>query len=213
LVEDAFGGEREHEAGEAAEDHADADECADDPYGAGGPGAPDQDGEDEGNDAVDQKPAGAVAGPELEEVDELDDGLEEEVTGEDEGEGEERIEWMEDEVDAGEEIDGADEELPYAAAGGVGFEGKDEVGNGAEYHGPAEQEGDGDAGEERDADGEESDDDEENAEGNRPVDGFGCEGGEGGRGGAHVGPPEVVDTGPKGWAENSILDRMMVSGT
>ena len=87
LREDAFGGEGEHEAGEAAEDHADADEGADDPDGAGGPGAPDHDGEDEGDDAVDEEPACAVAGTELEVLDELDDGLEEEIAGEDEGEG------------------------------------------------------------------------------------------------------------------------------
>jgi len=45
-VEDALCGEGEHEAGDAAEDHADADEGADDPDGAGRPGAPDHDGED-----------------------------------------------------------------------------------------------------------------------------------------------------------------------
>src|SRR5260370_34406053 len=77
VVEDAFGGEGEHEARDAAEDHADADECADDPDGAGRPGAPDHDGEDQGDDAVDDEPASAVAGTELEVLDELDDGLEE----------------------------------------------------------------------------------------------------------------------------------------
>ena len=45
-AEDAFGGKGEHEAGEAAEDHADADEGSYDPDGAGRPGAPDHDGED-----------------------------------------------------------------------------------------------------------------------------------------------------------------------
>ena len=53
---------------------------------------------------------------------------------------------MKDEVDAGEEVDDADEELPDEAAGGVGFEGEDEVGDAAEDHEPAEEEGDGDAG-------------------------------------------------------------------
>ncbi len=72
-AEDAFGGEGEHEAGDTAEDHADADECADDPDGAGRPGAPDHDGQNEGDDAVDQKPDCAVAGTKLEVLDELDD--------------------------------------------------------------------------------------------------------------------------------------------
>jgi len=53
FVEDTFSGEGEHEAGEAAEEHADSDERADDPDRAGGPGAPDHDGEDEGDNAVD----------------------------------------------------------------------------------------------------------------------------------------------------------------
>ena len=51
-VQDPFSGQGEHEAGEAAEDHADADEGADDPDGAGGPGAPDHDGKNESDDSV-----------------------------------------------------------------------------------------------------------------------------------------------------------------
>jgi hypothetical protein len=90
-VDDAFGGEGEHESGEAAEDHADADERADDPDGAGRPGAPDHNGQDEGDDSVDDEPTGAMARTELEVLDELDDGLEEEVAGEDEGESKESI--------------------------------------------------------------------------------------------------------------------------
>jgi hypothetical protein len=116
---------------------------------------------------------------------------------------------MEDEIDAGEDVDGSDEQLPDEAAGGVGLEGEDEVGDAAEDHGPAEEEGDGDAGEPGDEDREEAGDDEQDAEGDGPVDGFGREGGEGGWGGAHGNgngsPPEVVDTGPWGWAENSIF--------
>ena len=94
LIEDAFGSEGEHEAGEAAEDHADADECADDPDGAGGPGTPYHDGKNEGDDAVDQKPAGAVAGAELEDMDDLDDAFEEKIGGEDEGQARAGREWM-----------------------------------------------------------------------------------------------------------------------
>jgi hypothetical protein len=189
VVEDAFGGEGEHEAGEAAEDHADADEGADDPDGAGRPGAPDHDGEDEGDDAVDQEPDCAVAGTKLEELDELDDGLEEEVVGEDQGEDEQAVEGMHEKDEAGEEVDGADDGLPDAAAGGVGFVGEDEVGDAAEDHGPAEDESDRDAGDGRDEDGEESGEDEEDAEGDGPVDGFGEKGAKGGRGCAHEGPP------------------------
>jgi len=126
-----------------------------------------------------------VAGTELEVLNELDDGLEEEVAGEDEGEGQERVEWVEDEVDAGEEIDGADEQLPEEAAFGVGFEGEDEVGDAADDHGPAEEEGDGDAGDRRDEDGEEAGEDKENAERDGPVDGFRGKTGEGGGCGAH----------------------------
>src|ERR1700737_4428881 len=110
-IEDAFGGERQHEAGEAAEEHADADEGSDDPDRAGGPGAPDHDSQDERNDAVDQKPDGAVAGTKLKELNELDDSLEEEITGEDKGEGKECGERVEDEVDASEEVDEAYEYL------------------------------------------------------------------------------------------------------
>jgi len=147
-VEDAFGGEGEHESGEAAEHHADADEGADDPDGAGRPGAPDHYGKDEGDDAVDEEPDCAVTGAELEELDELDDGLEKEITGEDEGEGYERIERVKDEVDAGEEVDEAYEYLPDTNTGGVGLEGEDEMGDAAEDHGPAEEEGDSHAREE-----------------------------------------------------------------
>lgn len=187
--EDALGGEGEHEAGEAAEDHADTDERADDPDGAGRPGAPDHDGEDEGDDAVDREPACAVAGAELDVLDELDDGFEEEVAGEDEGEGEECGNRVEDQVDAGDEIDSTDEDLPDEAAGGVGFEGEDEMSDGANDHQPAEDEGDGDAGDGRNADGDEAGDDEKDAEGDGPVDGFGGEAGESGWCGAHEGPP------------------------
>src|ERR1700730_13547367 len=112
VVEDAFGGEREHEAGEAAEDHADADERADDPDGAGRPGAPDHDGQDEGYNAVDEEPVCAVAGTELEGENGFDDALEEEIDGEDEGEGDEDVERRQEEIDAGDEVDGADEQLP-----------------------------------------------------------------------------------------------------
>ena len=51
---------------------------------------------------------------------------------------------------------------------------------------PAEDEGDGEAGDGRDEDGEESGEDEEDAEGDGPVDGFGGEAGEGGWCCAHV---------------------------
>lgn len=196
MVEDAFGGEGEHEAGEAAEDHADADERADDPDGAGRPCSPDHDGQDEGDDAVDQKPDCAVAGTKLEILDDLDDGLEEEVVREDEGEDEQAVEGMHEKDDAGEQVDGADEEFPDTASRGVGLEGEDEVGDAAKNHSPAKDEGDRDAGDGWDEEGEESGDDEEDAEGDGPVDGFGDEGGEGGWGCAHGGPPEVVDTGP-----------------
>jgi hypothetical protein len=192
LVDDAFGGEGEHEAGEAAEDHAEADQCSDDPDGACRPGAPDHDGEDEGDDAVEEEPASAVAGTDLEEVDYFDDAFEEEVVGEDQGEDEQAVERMHDEDDAGDEIDRADEDLPDTAAGGVGFKSKDEVGDAAEDHGPAEEEGDGDSGEGRDEDGEETEHDEQNAEGDGPVDGLGGEAGEGDGGGGHGSPPEVV---------------------
>jgi len=188
-VEDAFGGEGEHEAGDAAEDHAYADESSNNPDGADGPGAPDHDGEDEGDDAVDQKPDCAVAGTKLEVLDDFDDGLEEEVVREDEGEDEQAVEGMHEKDEAGEEVDGADEELPDTASRGVGLEGEDNVGDAADDHGPAEDEGDGDAGDRWDADGKDASDDEEDAEGDGPVDGFGDEGGEGGWSCAHDGPP------------------------
>ncbi len=75
-----------HEAGESAEEHAEADEGADGPDGAVRPGLPDHDGEDKGDDAVDQEPGGAVAGADLEGVDDLDDACDEEVDGEQKGE-------------------------------------------------------------------------------------------------------------------------------
>ena len=122
-----------------------ADERADDPDGAGGPGAPDHDGEDEADDAVEEQPAGTVAGADLEEVDDLDDALETQIVGEDQGEDEEAVEWMPEKDEAGDEVDGADEDLPDDAAGGVGLEGEDEVGDATEDHGPAEEEGDRDS--------------------------------------------------------------------
>jgi len=106
-----------------------------------------------------------VAGTKLEVLDELGDGLEEEVIREDEGEDEQAVERMREKDEAGEEVDCSDDGLPDTAPGGVGFEGEDEVGDAAEDHGPAEDEGDRDAGDGGDADGEESCDDEEDAEG------------------------------------------------
>ncbi len=184
-VEDALGGEGEHEAGDAAEDHADANERSNDPDGADRPGAPDHDGQDEGNDAVDQKPDCAMAGAKLEVLDDLDDGLEEEIVREDEGEDEQTVEGMHEKDEAGEQVDGADEELPDTASRGVGLEGEDEVGDAAEDHSPAEDEGDRNAGDRWDKDGEKPDDDEEDAEGDGPVDGSGDEGAEGGWSCAH----------------------------
>ena len=87
--------------------------------------------------------------------------------------------------ESGEEIDRADDRLPDTAARAMGFEGEDEVSDAADDHGPAEEEGDGQARDERDAEGEESGDDEKDAEGDGPVDGFGGEAGEGGRCCAH----------------------------
>jgi hypothetical protein len=172
-VDDAFGGEGEHEAGDSAEEHADADESADDPDGAVGPGTPDHDGEDEGDDGVEEKPACAVTGPDLEELDDLEDAFKEEIAGKEECEGEQAREWVHDEVKAGDEIDDAEQYLPDDMAGGVGFEGEDEVGDAADDHEPAEDEGDGEAGDPGDEDGDESGEDEKYAEGDGPVDGFG----------------------------------------
>ena len=124
-----------------------------------------------------------MAGAELEVLDELDDGFEEEIAGEDEGEDEQAVEGMHEKDDAGEDVDGSDEEFPDAASCGVGLEGKDKVGDSAEDHGPAEEEGDRDAGDRRDHDGEEAGEDEKDAEGDRPVDGFGGQGGKRGGGG------------------------------
>lgn len=67
-----MGREREHEAREAAEEHTDTDEGADGPYGTGRPGSPDQEGEDEGDDAVEQRPAPTRRRTELEGEDELE---------------------------------------------------------------------------------------------------------------------------------------------
>ena len=55
-------GEGEHQAGEAGEEQADADQGAEDPERAGGPGPPDEDGEDDADDGVEEQPPGAVAG-------------------------------------------------------------------------------------------------------------------------------------------------------
>jgi hypothetical protein len=170
-VENPFGGEGDHQAREAAEDHADADQCPDDPDGACGPGTPDENGEDEGDGGVDQKPTGTVARTKLEELDDLDDAFEEKVDGENERKCDQGREGMQNQVDAGEEIDGANDELPDEGAGGVGFEGKDEVGDAAEDHRPAEEKSDHDARDGGDEDGEKSGNDEQDAKGYGPVDG------------------------------------------
>ncbi len=126
-----------------------------------------------------------MTGAELEGEDGFDDAFEEEVDGEDESKGDEGGERMQEEVDAGEEVDGSDEKLPEDAAGGVGFEGEDEVGDAAEDHCPSVDEGDGEAREGWDEDGEEAGEDEKDAEGDGPADGLGSESGERGGCGAH----------------------------
>ena len=55
---------------------------------------------------------------------------------------------MEDEIEAGDDVDDSEQKLPQDAAGGVGFEGEDEVEDSAEEHGPADEDGDADAGDE-----------------------------------------------------------------
>ena len=57
-------------------------------------------------------------------------------------------------------------------AGGVGLEGEDEVGDAADNHQPAEDEGDGEAGDARDKEGYESGDEEKDAEEDGPVRGI-----------------------------------------
>jgi hypothetical protein len=104
---------------------------------------------------------------------------------------------VEDEVDAGEEVDEGYEDLPDTTSGSVSFEGEDKVGDTAEDHHPAEEESDGYAGDEGEEQCDESGDDEKDAEGDGPVDGLGDEGCEGGWAGAHMRPPEVVDTRPR----------------
>jgi hypothetical protein len=184
-VEGAFGCEREHEAGESAEDHANADQRADDPHGAGRPRPPDHDRQNEGDDAVDQEPRRAVARAELEGLNDFDYSLKKEVHGQDEGEGDEGVEGVHEEVDAGYQVDCADDNLPQDTAGSVGFEGEDEVGDAAEDHRPGEDERDSEPGERWNKDGEEAGQDEQNTEGNGPVDGFGGKSGEWGSRGAH----------------------------
>ena len=107
----------------------------------------------------------------LEGVDDLDNACDQEVGGEQEGEGEEAGERMEDEIAAGEEIEGAKEELPEKATPGMGFEGHDEVGDATDEDGPADEEGNGDSGDGWDENGEETRQNEKNAEGDGPVDG------------------------------------------
>ncbi len=185
VVEGAFSGQREHEAREAAEDHADANKRADDPDGAGRPRTPDHDGQNEGDDAVDQQPVRAVAGTNLERLDDLDHPFKEEIHSEDEGKRDKRAERMHEQVDARDQVNGADDDLPQDTAGGVGFEGEDEVGDTAEDHRPGEDERNGEPGERRNEDGEEAGQDEQDAEGNGPVDGFGGQSGEWGSCCAH----------------------------
>src|SRR5215472_14170002 len=92
---------------------------------------------------------------------------------------------MDDEVDAGDEVDDSDEDLPDDAACGVDLPGKDEVGDSAEDKEPANEEGEPDAGDSRVNESKETDNDEDNAEGDGPVDGAIGDCGERSRGAAH----------------------------
>jgi len=87
---------------------------------------------------------------------------------------------MQDEIEAGDEVDDSDEDFPDDDTRGVGFEGEDEMSDAADDHQPAKDESDGDAGEGWNANCEESGDNEKDAEGDGPVDGFRNETGEAG---------------------------------
>ncbi len=201
MFEGALGGESKHEAGDSAEEHADANECSDYPYGAGRPRAPDHDGQDESDGGVNEQPAGSVAGTDLEELEDLEHAFKEEIDGDEEGKGNKAGDGVEDHIDAGEEIGGAEEQLPDNVAGVVGLEGEDEVSDGADEEKPAQEEGYSDAGDHWQEEGDESGDDEQDAEKDRPANGFGDEVRERGGGGAHKeDPPKDVEAGPDvGW--------------
>ena len=53
-----------------------------------------------------------MTGAELEGLDGFNYALEEEIDGKDEGEGDESVERVQEQIDAGEEVDGSDEYLP-----------------------------------------------------------------------------------------------------
>jgi len=99
---------------------ADADRGSDDPDGACGPGgARFKTARMKGDDAVDHEPSGAVTGAELKNWMISRCLRRRDSRRGNEGEGRKGVERMEDEVDAGEGVDDADEQLPEAAAGGM----------------------------------------------------------------------------------------------
>lgn len=90
-----------------------------------------------------------MAGMDLEVLNDFNDAFKEQIVSNDEGENEEAVERISKKHAAGDEIDGADEELPDTATGCVGFEGEDEMGDGTKDHRPGEDDCDTDAGKKR----------------------------------------------------------------
>src|ERR1700761_7396957 len=82
---------------------------------------------------------------------------------------------MQQKIDAGKEVDRANQKLPEHTACGVGLEGEDEVGDSTDDHGPGKDERHGEARERRNQNGEEASKNQQDAERDGPVNRLGGE--------------------------------------
>src|SRR6267154_3177417 len=72
-------GERNHQARNSAEEHADSNECPEYPFRTGRPGSPNQDGKNQGDNAIYKEPSRSGQRPQTNCEDEFEYGLREQI--------------------------------------------------------------------------------------------------------------------------------------
>ena len=133
---------REHEARNAAEKNADANESADDPGGTGRPGFKNQHGEDEGDDAIKHQPAGAFHPAEVEGHHDFHGCFHEQINGQHKSQRRHARRRMRQHVDTDGDINDAQDDSPPEAAAMVMayMPGVGELHRAAKHQQPAKQE-------------------------------------------------------------------------
>src|SRR6202158_1353376 len=169
-TDEAARGKRDHQTCHAAKQHADSNEYADGPGGAGWPSLPDHDAEDDGDDSIDEQPAGTRQRAQAQGQNEFQYSFGEKINRETERERHQARDRVEQQIDAHDNVDNADnaeEHLQEQAAGASRMPAEYQMRDTAKNEKPTDKDGDGDSRNRRHDDGQDAGHDHKDADKNR----------------------------------------------